>query len=136
MKRKKLNKLGNDNELFRYHSRNLHFVCIGCRKMFNQPPWFRRYDKKAAQAVCPECGVEMKNAGHNFKPPRRNNIKQWRKVELLLHRGYKWDYTVERHEITEGLPEGAISGWCINRIFNEPRAKTLREAREDYPPRQ
>ena len=77
----------------------------------------------------------MINAGRNFKPPRRNNIKQWRKVELLLQRGYKWDYTVETREITEGLPEGAVRGWCTNRIFSDPRAKTLREAKEDYPPR-
>ena len=137
MKRKKPNRLSNDDELFRYHSRNLHFVCLKCRKMFNQPPSHRRLDRphKAVQASCPECGMEMTNAGHNFKPPRRNNIKQWRKVELLLQRGYKWDYTVETREITQGLPEGAVRGWCTNRVFNDPRAKTLREAKEDYPPR-
>ncbi len=137
MKRKRPNRLGTDSELFRYHSRNLHFVCLTCRKMFNQPPSFRRFDsqKRTVQANCPECGAEMINAGRNFKPPRRNNIKQWRKVELLLQGGYKWDYTVEPREITEGLPEGAVRGWCTNRIFSDPRAKTLREAKEDYPPR-
>jgi len=79
--------------------------------------------------------MEMINAGHNLEPPRRNNIKQWRKVELLLERGYKWDYTAGRREITDDLQQGVISRWCVNLIFNDPHAKTLREAREDYPPR-
>lgn len=77
----------------------------------------------------------MKNAGRGFKPPRRNDVKQWRKVELLLHRGYIWDYTVERHEVTEGLPEGGVRRFYVSHILDGPRAKTLREAREDYPPR-
>lgn len=134
MKRKKSDRLGTEEELFRYHSYNDHFVCLDCRKMFNQLPWFRRYSypAKSFKAICPECGSEMKNAGHNFKPPRRNNIKQWRKVEWLLQRGYKWDYTVERREVTQGLQHGLTLGECI---FNGPYARTLREAKENYPQR-
>ena len=78
----------------------------------------------------------MINAGHNFKPPRRNNITQWRKVETLLQRGYKWDYEAVRRDIPpDCLSQGAISGYTMELIFNNPRARTLREARQDYPPR-
>ena len=78
----------------------------------------------------------MINAGHNFKPPRRNSITQWRKVEMLLQRGYKWDYEAVRHEILPGYWEqGAISAYTVELIFNDPRARTLREARQDYSPR-
>lgn len=138
MRRKRLDRLGDEGQLFRHYSYNQHFVCLACRKMFNQLPWFRRHDApaKTFKVICPECGAEMKNAGRGFKPPRRNNIKQWRKVDLLLQRGYRWDYTrVERHEVTEGLPKGVVRRCHVIHILNGPRARTLREAKEDYPPK-
>lgn len=80
----------------------------------------------------------MTNAGRNFKPPRRNNIKQWRKVELLLQRGYRWDYEYVRCDIPPGyrwLPNQIRPEYFMEKVFNDPRALTLREARQDYPPR-
>lgn len=80
----------------------------------------------------------MINAGRNFKPPRRNNLTQWRKVELLLQRGYRWDYEWVRRALPPDYrwPQGAISrDYNMEMVFNDPRARTLREARQDYPPR-
>lgn len=30
----------------------------------------------------------MRYMGYDFKPPRRANLKQWRKVEIMLDKGY------------------------------------------------
>lgn len=51
---------------------NRHYVCVPCR-----------YDTHAG-GTCPLCGRETLNFGLHFRPPRRNNLKQWKKIELVL----------------------------------------------------
>lgn len=41
----------------------------------------------------------MHDMGKEFKPPRRNNVGQWRKIKLLFLRGYRWVPTFERYSI-------------------------------------
>lgn len=75
-----------------------HYACFQCRKAFKQPnvldlpEWERPRRDEQRVIPCPECGEAMHNMGHAFKPPRRNAIKQWEKVEILFHNGIRFDF--------------------------------------------
>ena len=73
----------------------------------------------------------MQNVGKDFKPLRHQNIKQWRKVEMLFRRGYRWKQEWVSQKITEG--KGNACHYVT--LGGSPQARTLREAKEDYPPR-
>jgi DNA-directed RNA polymerase subunit RPC12/RpoP len=131
MKRMRNGRLSGEDQLFRYHSYNLHYACFDCRKMFNQAPWVRRIDRSKARSEitvpCPQCGQPMRNMGKEFKPPRRNNVQQWRKIKLLYHRGYRWETAFEQIWSVE---RGIKVGRTVPVRFS-PRASTLREARTE-----
>ena len=71
----------------------------------------------------------MHNMGKEFKPPRHNNIRQWRKIELLFQRGYHWE---TKFELVWKMQGGNQVG-CTVPISRSPRARNLREAKSDYP---
>ena len=90
---------------FAFHIYKPHFACLRCRKMFRptaqedlavaQPAGWgissginRVYPDR--EFKCPQCGQTMHNMGMTFKPPKHNDIKQWRKVELLVRNGLAW----------------------------------------------
>ena len=56
-------------------------VCFSCRKMFRNHAWIGKVNK------CPDCGEPTHDMGKWFKVPRRNNIKQWKKIEKLYRNG-------------------------------------------------
>ena len=113
---------------WRYTNYNRHYACFSCRKMFNQMAL--RRTEKLDKVKCPQCKVEMHNMGKDFKPPRKENVQQWRKVELLARRGYRWQQTHDSVPVDDKLPEG----WHrYITVGGGPRAKTLREAKADYP---
>ena len=58
-----------------------HMVCFSCRKQF------KRRERPDAASLCPQCREPMRDLGLDFKPPRQQNAKQWRKVELLARHG-------------------------------------------------
>lgn len=66
------------------HTYKQKYACFACRKMFRRPVAGR-------SAVCPECGLAMSMMGRDFKAPRQADVRQWRKVELLVRRGYAFD---------------------------------------------
>ena len=134
MKRKKTGNLNSDTQVGRYHSYNLHYACFSCRKMFNEPSYLRRFDRKGLGVdaiTCPECRMPMRNMGKEFKPPRRGNIRQWRKVELLYQRGYRWEAETQKVWMTQG---NVKVGYLVVATSRSPQARTLRDARTDYPP--
>ena len=133
MKRKKTGRLNAEALISRYIKYSAHYVCFACRKMFDQVDIHHWHDGWHAPPKkgypCPECGAEMQDVGKDFKPPRRQNINQWRKVELLFWRGYRWRQWAE-------FREGKRKHWGhYETVGGGPRARTLREARQDYPPR-
>jgi hypothetical protein len=73
-----------------------HFACFHCRKMFRQAPLsdlpgHRRPSSSEKRVVpCPECGIPMNNMGLDFKAPPHDDLKQWRKVEILFHHGFAY----------------------------------------------
>ncbi len=138
MKRKKTGRLNDEGSQHRYGTYSSHYVCFSCRKMFNQLYWGHWNDWRGAWNApakkaypCPECKAEMQNVGKDFKPPRQQNIKQWRKVELLFQRGYRWKQAWELQKTTETPWRGGSNYVTVG---SGPQARTLREAK-DYPPR-
>ena len=134
MKRSRTGRLDTEKQQFRLYSYSLHYACFSCRKMFNKPPWTRRHDRKGASVnvvSCPQCGASLHNMGREFKPPRRSAIRQWRKVEMLFQRGYRWETQFKQVWTVQG---NIKVGYTVPES-RSPRARTLRDAKTDYPPR-
>jgi len=70
----------------------LQFACFECRKAFKQN--YCRYNEVLK---CPDCGRPMTWMGRAFRAPRRDNTKQWRKVELLVRNGFTFWSHVGRY---------------------------------------
>lgn len=65
------------------HEAKTHWACLPCRWTSKHHP-FRH-------PSCPLCRTEMVNLGRDFKAPRADDIRQWRKVEALWARGIRFD---------------------------------------------
>ena len=63
----------------------MQFACFNCRKSFKQHMWLSQFGKHKPR--CPQCRAHMWAMGRAFKAPRTSNVKQWRKVELLIRNG-------------------------------------------------
>src|SRR5690349_4876723 len=82
-----------------------HNVCFHCRKMFK------------GVLICPQCGEPTYNLSLDFKAPKHDDVKQWRKVEILhangIHfgscgcggPGYRPKYLYEVERFLETSPE-------------------------------
>ena len=84
-----------------------HLACFRCRKVWRKYVKAVKPTRKHTDVSCPDCGGEVVSMGYDFKAPRRNDLKQWRKVELLARRGVLYH----------------SAGWCGPGY----RPKTLRE---------
>jgi hypothetical protein len=76
-----------DHDVVRYSE---HYACFACRRAFKHPEEYARAGgqlRPPRSRPCPECGGPARSMGMNFKPPRREATKQWRKLELLARRG-------------------------------------------------
>jgi hypothetical protein len=61
------------------------FACFACRRSFKRPGDHRD------EAACPVCGNVAIRLSRKFKPPRRDDVKQWAKVETLVRLGFRFD---------------------------------------------
>ena len=60
-------------------------ACFSCCKSFKQP------DKTEGEInVCPECGGIVHRMGRNFTAPKKSDLKQWKKVQILYAEGYRF----------------------------------------------
>ncbi len=68
------------------------YACFGCRKVFKQTSNFELSKEEIENRTykCPQCGETMKDMGHDFHAPKKNDKKQWRKVELLYEHGFTY----------------------------------------------
>ena len=61
------------------------FACVHCRKMIRKPmprSCFPGIMDKPAGPPCAECGTTLIFVGKYFEPPRRNDLKAWKQLEL------------------------------------------------------
>lgn len=64
-----------------FSSVRTHFACVADRRCAKHPIW--------AAPRCPDCGQLMVQMGRDFHAPRRDNRRQWRKLELLVAAGLR-----------------------------------------------
>lgn len=67
----------------------MSFACFACQKSFKRHVEASPKDYPG-HMVCPECGGESVNLGRNFKPPKKNDVKQWEKVKFLVDHGFRF----------------------------------------------
>jgi NAD-dependent SIR2 family protein deacetylase len=78
---------------YTFHYYKEHFACLSCKKTFKHQMWkFERYARpQEARSdrvpLCPQCRKPMADMGLDFRAPRQNDHKQWRKVALIYRHG-------------------------------------------------
>lgn len=105
-----------DDYFLSLQQRKRHFVCVHCRKLFEQPSvWemaqqqqdedllFRVIFKSATEAEkqyihltyfqmvhhCPQCHRPMAQVGHNYKIPHKRAFLKWKRIKAFLRaKGY------------------------------------------------
>lgn len=62
-------------------------VCLHCRKSYSDGTDHTLFRKNA---ICPQCKQPMEFVNHNFKPPKKDDIKAWEIVSYLIKNGFKY----------------------------------------------
>lgn len=60
---------------------NSKWVCFDCRSTYNR-----------AHRLCPTCGGDPQFIGQYFKPPKRNNDKEWQAIKILHDAGIRYNH--------------------------------------------
>lgn len=72
--------------LYHPYSTSCKYVCFKCRICFHRP-----FTSGAHQ--CGTCKGPTTYAGNAFRAPKKNNIREWKKLEILIRGGW----TFNRH---------------------------------------
>ncbi len=70
----------------RWPRRLIANACFRCCVSFKRRP----LEAGRRPHTCPNCGGDALKMGRSFKAPKRSDLKQWRKVELLWTAGYRF----------------------------------------------
>jgi DNA-directed RNA polymerase subunit RPC12/RpoP len=62
----------------------MKWACFDCRKTFKMPQSMPDLDLY----VCPDCKQPMSMMGKAFRPPKKENLEQWKKAEILVKNGF------------------------------------------------
>ena len=92
------------------------FVCFNCRKSFRKPG-------RALPRLCPQCGREMVILNRKFSAPKMSDIGQWRKVEFLVNKGFRFQSIHEADGSLVKYPESMTEA----RKFAERYARSVRK---------
>ncbi len=75
------------------------YACFACRKSF------KRASRTAPVLPCPACGAPSIGLTRKFRPPKRSDVKQWRKVEALVRHGFLfWSLSEPYPETLQEVP--------------------------------
>lgn len=88
-----------------------HYACFSCRVSFKKPRMFGPRGEQTCDYPCPNCARSMQCMGLTFRSPRKQAIRKWRVVELLVRYGFWFGYKKGRvpttaREIDEVLQSG------------------------------
>ncbi|TRY28770.1 hypothetical protein FM019_20480 [Aliiglaciecola sp. M165] len=65
------------------------FACLHCRTSN-----MRHFDLAPSEyplsGECPVCKNKTFNLGRDFKPPKKSNEAQWKKIEFLIEHGFQF----------------------------------------------
>lgn len=73
--------------MMKRHKYLMQHACFECRKAFKRDIYYLPESKPEPEPVCPDCGGETWWMGRTFKSPKQDDVKQWRKVEMLRRNG-------------------------------------------------
>ncbi|WP_163831842.1 hypothetical protein [Spartinivicinus ruber] len=60
------------------------YTCFNCRSTYKRPFEGVLYRK------CPTCGGQSLSMDIRFRPPKKSNDKQWKKVQFLVENGFNF----------------------------------------------
>jgi hypothetical protein len=72
------------------------YACVSCRRSFKRRRSWPLPDKLA----CSHCGEEALRVSQKFKPPARDDVRQWNKVSALLRAGFRFESVGEPYPKT------------------------------------
>ena len=62
------------------------YACFSCRKVFKKSS-----GNESDRSLCPECSQPMAFMGTAFRAPKQSNLDQWKKAELLIAAGFRFN---------------------------------------------
>lgn len=72
-------------------------VCLHCKKAFST----YTNESKDINLTCPECESKMVLVSHRFRPPKRENSKQWDLAEFLITSGFPYQHILENYQYVQ-----------------------------------
>ena len=63
---------------------SMKWACFDCRKAFKKPDLMPNLEVY----ICPDCKLPMSMMGKAFRPPKKENLEQWKKAEILVKNGF------------------------------------------------
>jgi len=72
-------------------------VCFTCRKAFS----LYDYEAKQVNLTCPECGLDTILLNHKFRPPRRDDLKQWHLAKFLVDHGFLFNHAYKDDKLVQ-----------------------------------
>jgi DNA-directed RNA polymerase subunit RPC12/RpoP len=69
-------------------------VCVECRKAYS----IRLIEDRPLNLTCPECGLKVVIVNHKFRPPKREDIKQWDLVKFLVEHGFHFGHVSDNYQ--------------------------------------
>jgi len=70
-------------------------VCFTCRKAFS----LYAYEAKEVNLTCPECGLVTILLNHKFRPPERDDLKQWNLAKFLVDHGFLFKHVYKDYKL-------------------------------------
>jgi len=64
---------------------SMPYVCFACRRSFKR---MRRFGCEGSRSSCSACHGPSIALHPHFKAPRRDDLPQWQKVQLLVENGF------------------------------------------------
>lgn len=81
---------------------NIAFACMNCESSFKRPIDLAEDYKE--KLPCPQCGGNAYNFGRHFKPPKKNDKKQWEKIRFLFQHGFRFQKVYPADSNTISIP--------------------------------
>jgi hypothetical protein len=76
---------------------SMSFACLNC-KTSNMRHFFEDPCDYPESMECPICKGIAFNFGRHFKPPKKSDLAQWKKIEYLVEHGFVFQTIYEQRE--------------------------------------
>ena len=102
------------------------YICFECRRVFR-----RRPDRGVPDKVCPHCGGPAIGLSRKFRAPARADRAQWKKVEFLVRRGFRFYSVYDENQARVPYPDTlAAARDFVRRFADQSTAARVAKLRE------